>query len=164
LTWIVENKSNLLMTSIITIHIFTCHLLTSFNMLLYTTLGISLTFYNTGKFKQLHDIIIIFSRPCTRNYMQVQHIIYLFIYFTHTMFEVIIAKPQLIFHIIGGETPILRTFVYWSRDVVCASSDFNNAQNPCMDMHCPTSFGGVGWQSHNVPLGNMTVCLQMNVV
>ena len=44
-----------------------------------------------------------------------------------------------------------------------ANSEFGNVQDLYIGMHRPTSFSGVGWQSCNVPLGNM-ICLQMDVV
>jgi hypothetical protein len=47
-----------LLIFIIKIHTNTCHLLKFSNMRLNTTLGILLTFYNTCKFKDLHNLIV----------------------------------------------------------------------------------------------------------
>ena len=34
-----------------------------------------------------------------------------------------------------------------------ANPDFGIARSPCIGLHCPTSFGKVGWQSCNMPMG-----------
>lgn len=58
LPWILQETINPLLILIITNHTDTSFLLSFSNMWLNTLLGTLLTLYNTGKFKQSHDLVV----------------------------------------------------------------------------------------------------------
>lgn len=70
------------------------------------------------------------------------------------------AKPKLMLYIIGGIKLIFHPFICWSKGAMFTTSDFGIAQSLSIGLHCPISFGKVGWHSWNVPLEYMGCNLQ----
>lgn len=96
--------------------------------------------------------------PCGGYYWPLKHICHFAT--THTTAWQLNAKPLLMLHIIGGIELLFHPFVCWSKGTMFTSSDFGVAQSRSIGLHCSMSFGGVGWQSWNVPLENMGFNLQ----
>jgi hypothetical protein len=56
-------------------------------------------------------------------------------------------------------THFLVVFVRESWYPMFSSFNFGIAQNPCIVLHCATSFGRVSWQSCNMPMERQTINL-----
>ena len=72
------------------------------------------------------------------------------------MFDVVRAKPKLVLHIVGGVILLLQSLVRRSRGAMFSNPDFGVAKSPGINLHGPTSFSKIGWQSCNVPMEGET--------
>ena len=80
----------------------------------------------------LHEISPCLHWPCGVYYKLVQHIFSLVA--THRTFDVVMAKPKLVVHIVDGVTLFLQSFASWNMSAMFFSANFCIAQSTCIGL------------------------------
>jgi hypothetical protein len=94
--------------------------------------------------------------PCVGVLQPIQHVF--LIVATYTMFDIVRANQSSYSTLLVNRYSFFNP-LYMEMDVMFASSDFGIARSVCVGLHHPTSFGRVGWQSCNVPMGRRALNL-----